>query len=80
MVLPLIFNLLIMLALGGGVFKVARVLRFGVHGSFGTGYPTRRVGWGGSAKERARERRWMGKRGDGERAGTEARSDPEGYL
>ena len=43
-VLPLIFNLLIILALGGGVFKVAKVLRFGVHGSLGTGYPTRREG------------------------------------
>ena len=49
MVLPLIFNLLIMLALGGGVFKVARVLRFGVHGSLRTVCPTRRAGWGGSA-------------------------------
>ena len=49
MVLPLIFNLLIMLALGGGVFKVARVLRFGVHGSFRTVYPTLSVDWGGSA-------------------------------
>ena len=48
-VLPLIFNLLMMLALGDGVFKVARVLRFGVHGSFGTVYPTRRVDWGSSA-------------------------------
>ena len=49
MVLPLTFNLLIMLALGGGVFKVARVLRFGVHGSFGTAYPTLIADWGGPA-------------------------------